>query len=140
MPVTMRARSRRGHRARSRGGAGQGVTGGDAPRRWRDDGAEEAALVVGRRRRRGRLLVRRSGERRNVCGGGGQGIWLVGGGSVLMGRGGEGAPEGWAPCGIGAGERERERGGGVWRGQLRRSASAPGRWARGGGAVVYRGG
>jgi hypothetical protein len=106
------------------------VAGRDVPRRRRDDVAEEAAqddgvpvgevapavgggLAVLRPKTevRGRLLVRRSGERRNVCGGGGQGIWLVGGGSVLMGRGGEGASEGWAPCGIGAGERERERGG-----------------------------
>jgi hypothetical protein len=33
----------------------------------------------------------------------------VGGGSVLKGSGGEGGPEGWAPCG-GEQEREREQG------------------------------
>jgi hypothetical protein len=73
----------------SRGGAGQGVTGGDTPRQRRDDGAEEAARDDGvsmgeaalavngglevlrlETEVRGRLLVCRSGERRNGRGGG----------------------------------------------------------------------
>jgi hypothetical protein len=107
---------------RSRGGTGQGVISGDAPRRRHDDRAEEAARGGGvpavggglgvlrlEMEARGRLLVRRSGERRNGLGGGGRN--LAGGRRLHF----KGERQGGGPGGVGAawrsgGEREGESG------------------------------
>jgi hypothetical protein len=49
----------------------------------------------------------------------GRKIRPAGGGSVLKGSGGEGGPEGWAPHGGKAGEREGDRGAWAQRGAAR---------------------
>jgi hypothetical protein len=81
------------------------------------------------------------GVLRPETGAGGGGICPTGGGSVLKGSGRGGRRGGHHMEAERGREREGERGGG-WarRVQLGRSASAPSRWARGGGAMVYRGG
>jgi hypothetical protein len=64
----------------------------------------------------------------------GRKIRPVGDGSVLKGSGGEGGPEGWAPCGGGAGVREGEGGPGTaW-------SSAAAWRRRGNGSVTARAG
>jgi hypothetical protein len=83
----------------SRGGAGQVVAGGDVPRWWRDDGAEEAVFQP-ETEVRGRLLVRRS--RGGEMGAGGGGEKSAGGRRLCFkGGGGEGGPERLMPRVVG---------------------------------------